>query len=260
MTDAVLDVSGLSVRFGGVHAVHDFNLTLQAGERVALIGPNGAGKSTVMNSISGHLSHTSGDIRFRGVDINRASAPSRARAGISRTFQNLALFGSMSVLDNVLIALETRTDARRGATHLRARTSRRRAALEALALFDIAQLADQQVQSLPYGQCKLLELSRALALKPPLLLLDEPVAGLSDSEGFVRSLASALDNLDTAVLLVEHDMASVKTLCERVHVLDTGVTIAEGTFDEVTSDPRVIEAYLGVDEQLETSSAEGVVS
>jgi ABC-type branched-subunit amino acid transport system ATPase component len=248
---AVLEVTNLSVRYGGVHAVRDFNLTLRPGERVALIGPNGAGKSTVMNSISGHLSHTSGDIRLRGVDISRSSAPSRARAGVSRTFQNLELFGSMSVLDNVMVALETQSETRWRPPRLGARAERRRAALDALALFGIDSLAHQEVSSLSYGLCKLLELSRALALKPPLLLLDEPVAGLSDSADFVRSLAAAIDSLDTTVLLVEHDMASVKTLCERVHVLDTGVTIAEGTFEEVTSNPRVIEAYLGTDERLE---------
>jgi ABC-type branched-subunit amino acid transport system ATPase component len=160
----------------------------------------------------------------------------------------------MSVLDNVMVALERRIDGPWRPARLGARAQRRRAALEALALFGIESLANQEVSSLSYGLCKLLELSRALALKPPLLLLDEPVAGLSDSADFVRSLAAAIDNLDTTVLLVEHDMASVKTLCERVHVLDTGVTIAEGTFDEVTSNPRVIEAYLGTDERLEPLS------
>jgi ABC-type branched-subunit amino acid transport system ATPase component len=170
---------------------------------------------------------------------------------VSRTFQNLELFGSMSVLDNVMVALETQSETRWRPPRLGARADRRRAALDALALFGIESLAHQEVSSLSYGLCKLLELSRALALKPPLLLLDEPVAGLSDSADFVRSLAAAIGSLDTTVLLVEHDMASVKTLCERVHVLDTGVTIAEGTFEEVTSNPRVIEAYLGTDERLE---------
>jgi ABC-type branched-subunit amino acid transport system ATPase component len=221
-------------------------LSLGAGDRVALIGPNGAGKSTVMNCVSGLVAPTTGEVRLDGAMIGHMRASKRAGVGVARTFQNLEIFKSMSVIDNVLVAL----DASGGYLRPRGRGGagwRRRRALEALALFDIDGLADRPASELPYGVCKLLELSRALVRDPILLLLDEPMAGVSDAKGFLQALIAALDGCKTTVLFVEHDMHSVRTVCERVYVMDSGEVIAHGSYEEIANDPTVRTAYLGTE-------------
>lgn len=243
MNDVLLSVESLSRHFGGVKAVDDVSLTVEAGQRVALIGPNGAGKSTLANCVAGSTAVSSGAVVFKGRRINRTPAHVRARRGISRTFQNLELFVSMTVLENVLLAVDAASGwSTRWPGAGRAKRER---ALEALDTLGIASYADQTTGTLPYGVRKLVELSRAFVTEPDLLLLDEPVAGLTETEEFLDVLHRGLDRLACGVLLIEHDMPTVRRLCERVHVLDSGRLIASGSYDEVSRDPRVIEAYLG---------------
>ena len=246
MTDALLEVEHVFVTFGGVHAVDDFSLSLPLGGRIAVIGPNGAGKSTLVKSIAGDLVPDAGDVRFEGRSVRRLSAPRRARLGIGRTFQNLELFLSMSVLDNVLTAMDSEATLFGSLHNVRRGANRKKRALDALSLFDIDRYADMLTSALPYGVRKLVELSQVLVTEPRLLLLDEPVAGLHDSKEFVASLVEALDRRECGVLLIEHDMPTVQAICDSVYVLDSGQTIAQGSYAEVSMDARVIEAYLGV--------------
>lgn len=246
MSESLLEVENVYVTFGGVHAVEDFSLSLEAGARVAVIGPNGAGKSTLIKSIAGDLVPDAGTVRFKGRDIRRLSAPTRARLGIGRTFQNLELFLSMSVLENVLAALDARESLFGSMGHVGRSGGRKRRALDALALFGIDRYASVPTGALPYGVRKLVELSRVLVTEPSVLLLDEPVAGLHDSGEFVGALAEAINRRECGVVLVEHDMPTVQTLCDKVYVLDTGRMIANGSYAEVSRDPQVITAYLGV--------------
>lgn len=243
MVAHALSVRNASIRFGGIHALKDVSLHVADGTRVGLIGPNGAGKTTLINCIAGGLAPDSGKVDLFGQSISRLSAPARASRGIGRTFQNLELFDSMSVLDNVMTALDR--PLRRGG---RAATRQRRdRARSAMATFGIEQYASVPAGSLPYGVRKLVELSRAFVREPRFMLLDEPVAGLSETETFLGVLVDGLDRLGCGVLLIEHDMPTVRELCERVYVLDTGAVIAEGPFAEVATDPRVVAAYLGAD-------------
>ena len=241
MTEQALDVRNASISFGGIHALSDVSLHVDNGARVGLIGPNGAGKTTLINCIAGGLSPDTGEVDLFGEPIAGLSAPARADRGIGRTFQNLELFDSMTVLDNVMTALDRPV---RGRGRVVARQRRERAH-SALAAFGIDRYSQSQAGSLPYGVRKLVELSRAFVREPRFLLLDEPVAGLSETEAFLGALVEGLDELGCGTLLIEHDMPTVKELCEHVYVLDTGSVIAEGTFAQVAADPRVISAYLG---------------
>jgi ABC-type branched-subunit amino acid transport system ATPase component len=244
MNDALLDLVGVSKHFGGVSAMQDVTLSIGPGRRVGLIGPNGAGKSTVVNTIAGGLKPSSGEVMFEGASIRRLPAQERFRRGVSRTFQNLELFLSMSVLENVVVATEGKAPV--GASLRRGHNKAARAqAMHALELLGIEEYADMPAGELPYGVRKLVELSRAFVTRPKLLLLDEPVAGLSDTDEFLSVLGAGLDELGCAVLLVEHDMPTVQRLTEYVYVLETGRLIASGTYAEVSKDPHVIEAYLG---------------
>lgn len=238
-----LDVRNASISFGGIDALRDVTLQVDPGARIGLIGPNGAGKTTLVNCIAGGLTPDSGEVNFYGESIGRLSAPARAQLGVGRTFQNLELFDSMSVLDNVMTALDRPMRGEK-ADGARARRERARAAM---ATFGVERYAHVAAGSLPYGVRKLVELSRAFVREPRFLLLDEPVAGLSEPEVFLGTLVEGLDRLGCGVLLIEHDMPTVRELCERVYVLDSGAVIAEGTFAEVAGDPRVVAAYLGAD-------------
>jgi ABC-type branched-subunit amino acid transport system ATPase component len=241
----LLEITDAAVAFGGVRAVQGFSLTLAAGERNAIIGPNGAGKSTIINLIAGTVAADAGDIRFAGRSIRKLQAHVRARLGIARTFQNLELFLTMTVLENLLVALDSKERLSSPWHSTRSRLPRRQLALDALKLFSIERYADMPAGSLPYGVRKLVDLSRVLVAEPRLLLLDEPVAGVDDTSQFVSLLADALDQRDVTLLLIEHDMPTVRTLSSYVHVLDAGAAIASGTYDQVATDPKVIEAYLG---------------
>lgn len=246
MSDKLLEVDDVSIMFGGVHALEGVSLSLRPGERIAVIGPNGAGKTTLVNCIAGTLSPTSGEIRRCGVSTARKSAVERARQGMGRTFQNLEMFASMSVLDNVLAAIDGEKSLLAGWLTIKGRRQARQRAYESLEMFGIQEYADSTAGSLPYGIRKLVELSRVFVRRPDLLLLDEPVAGLSDTESFLDALDGALTEIGSAVLLIEHDMSTVRRLCPEVCVFDSGRVIAQGSFAEVSRDRRVIEAYLGL--------------
>jgi ABC-type branched-subunit amino acid transport system ATPase component/branched-subunit amino acid ABC-type transport system permease component len=250
----LLEVAGLSVAFGGVHALQDVSLCVSAGSIHGLIGPNGAGKTTALNCISRLIDPTRGAIRFGGQDL-LAVHPSRvARLGISRTFQNLELCRHLSALDNVMIGLHHRVVAPNIAYVLRlpagrrAEAEARRRALELLDLVECLDVVDRPVQSLPHSRQKRVELARALACGGQLLVLDEPAAGLDAGERqALADLVRRVRDAGLTILLVEHDMALVMSLCDRVTVLDFGRVIADGSPEEAQANPAVVAAYLGED-------------
>ena len=241
---SLLQTDEVAVRFGGVTALAGVSIDADQGTITGLIGPNGAGKTTLFNVISGLQSPTRGRVHLDGRDITRKGVHQRARLGLARTFQRLEVFGSLSVRDNVKVAVEMRRRFTRKRVDADAVTE------ELLEMTGISRLADQRADTLSTGQARLTELARALASKPRLLLLDEPGSGLdsAESEGFGRLLLDlAAEGL--GVLMVEHDMDLVMKVCSRIHVLDFGKKIAEGTPEEIRRDPQVQAAYLGADEE-----------
>jgi branched-chain amino acid transport system ATP-binding protein len=242
---ALLGVEQLTVRFGGVHALQTVDLDVAAASATGLIGPNGAGKTTLFNAVCGLQSIEDGRVWLDGVDITKVKASNRARMGIARTFQRLELFGSMSARDNIRVAADVhRSYARRtGAPREVSSLDRAEELLDRVGLRDVA---DERVDSLPTGLARLVEVGRALASLPQLLLLDEPSSGLSEEE--TDDFASLLESLAAeglGILLVEHDVELVMRVCTRIHVLDFGRVIASGTPTEVQDDPLVQAAYLG---------------
>ncbi len=256
MSTQLLNVDDVSKHFGGVAATQNVSLSVDPGQRVGLIGPNGAGKSTLVNMIAGGLRPSSGTVGFEGRDLRGMPAERRFRLGISRTFQNLEMFLSMTVLENVMVAAEGSVAFGASLVPRHTRDIRRRA-VEALELMRIREYANVPASELPYGIRKLTELSRAFVTRPKLLLLDEPVAGLSDTDEFLDVLGIALDELGCGVLLVEHDMPTVQRLTEYVYVLETGKLIAEGTYTQISKDPHVIEAYLGKESMGDPEASTG---
>jgi ABC-type branched-subunit amino acid transport system ATPase component/ABC-type branched-subunit amino acid transport system permease subunit len=260
--EPLLEVSHLSVSFGGVHALQDVSFTVWSGTIHGLIGPNGAGKTTALNCISRFIDPSQGAIRLDGRDLLAGGPSALAGLGVSRTFQNLALCGTLSALDNVLLGFYHRVKVPALAFALslpaarRAETEARQHAMRLLVLLDAGHVAASPVRSLPYGQQKRVELARALACEGRLLILDEPAAGLDAGErGALVDLIRRLRDAGQTILLVEHDMGMVMSLCDRVSVLDFGRLIADGSPDEARSNPAVIAAYLG-EEASQADTAE----
>lgn len=256
MTDTrpvVLKAEHLGITFGGLKAVSDFNMEIHEGELMGLIGPNGAGKTTVFNLLTGVYVPTEGAFYLCGQKLNGKQTYQVVEAGIARTFQNIRLFRELSVLDNVLIGLHnemkysTLSAIFRLPDYWRRERIAKERAMELLSIFDMQALAEHKAGSLPYGAQRRLEIVRALATNPCLLLLDEPAAGMNPSETaeLMDNIVRIRDTFGIAILLIEHDMNLVMGICEGICVLNFGKIIAKGTPDEIQSNPAVIEAYLG---------------
>lgn len=251
--EVVLAAVGVTLRYGSVTALDDVSFTVRAGEVVALVGPNGAGKTSLFNCVSAFSRPGAGTLTFGDLDLTRATKHAVARAGIGRTFQNLSLFPGSTVMENVLVGRHSRMRASLPANLGLWRRSRREdvahreAVAEVLDLLGLLDLRDTEVGGLPYGTRKRVELARALALEPTLLLLDEPVAGMNPSETaeLTEIIRTVRDQRDLAVLVVEHDMAMVMEVADQITVLDFGQVIAQGTPSVIRNDERVREAYLG---------------
>ena len=249
----VLETRHLSIEFGGLKAVDDFNLTIGKTEIAGLIGPNGAGKTTVFNLLTKVYEPTSGAVLINGKDLHGMSIVQASRLGIARTFQNIRLFDKMTVEENVRIGLhnQIRYDMFTGIFRLprywKQEKRQHERALELLEIFGMQDLADETAGSLPYGAQRRLEIVRALATDPKLLLLDEPAAGMNphETEELMENIAKIRDRFGIAILLIEHDMSLVMGVCEGICVLNFGRIIAKGTADEIQANPAVIEAYLG---------------
>ena len=245
---AMLDVKNLSISFGGLKAVDDFSITIEKGQLYGLIGPNGAGKTTIFNLLTGVYKPDGGRILLDGKDITGHN-----QAGIARTFQNIRLFKELSVLDNVKVGLHnhhkysTLSGILRLPSYYKVEKEMDERAMELLKVFDLDKEFDYKASNLPYGKQRKLEIARALATEPKLLLLDEPAAGMNPNETaeLMKTIRFVRDHFDMTVLLIEHDMKLVSGICERLTVLNFGHMLAEGPTSEVLSNPEVIKAYLG---------------
>ena len=250
---AMLDVKNLSISFGGLKAVDDFSITIEKGQLYGLIGPNGAGKTTIFNLLTGVYKPDGGRILLDGKDITGHKAIQINQAGIARTFQNIRLFKELSVLDNVKVGLHnhhkysTLSGILRLPSYYKVEKEMDERAMELLKVFDLDKEFDYKASNLPYGKQRKLEIARALATEPKLLLLDEPAAGMNPNETaeLMKTIRFVRDHFDMTVLLIEHDMKLVSGICERLTVLNFCHMLAEGPTSEVLSNPEVIKAYLG---------------
>lgn len=250
---AMLDVNHLNISFGGLHAVDDFHVSIEKGQLYGLIGPNGAGKTTIFNLLTGVYKPDVGKILLDGVDITGKKTIDINRAGIARTFQNIRLFDKLTALDNVKAALHEHnkygvlTGILRLPKYFQTEKRMDEEAMELLKVFDLDKEAQTLASNLPYGKQRKLEIARALATKPKLLLLDEPAAGMNPNETveLMETIRFVRDHFDMTILLIEHDMKLVSGICERLTVLNFGHVLAQGETSEVLHDPEVVKAYLG---------------
>jgi len=250
---ALLEINNVGITFGGLRAVNNCNIAMEPGELIGLIGPNGAGKTTVFNMLTGVYLPTEGDIVFEGKSIVGLKPYNITKRGIARTFQNIRLFKDLTVLDNVKIPYHIHakhgvlSSVFRLPAYYRGENEITEKAVECLDVFGLADKRYELSKNLPYGQQRRLEIARALAAQPRLLLLDEPAAGMNPQEthDLMELIQWIRDKFNLTILLIEHDMSLVMGVCERIYVLDYGKIIAEGTPDEIKSNPKVIQAYLG---------------
>ena len=250
---AMLEVNHLAIQFGGLRAVDGFNVSIEKGQLYGLIGPNGAGKTTIFNLLTGVYKPTEGIIKLDGQDITGKSTIEINKAGIARTFQNIRLFKDMPVLDNVKVGLHnhhsysTLTRILRLPKYHKVEKEMNEKAMEILKVFDLDKEADTLAGNLPYGKQRKLEIARALATNPKLLLLDEPAAGMNPNETqeLMDTIRFVQKHFDMTILLIEHDMKLVGGICEEVTVLNFGQVLAQGETSKVLKDPAVITAYLG---------------
>ena len=250
---ALLEVKNLGITFGGLKAVDNFNLTLEKGALYGLIGPNGAGKTTVFNLLTGVYKPTTGTFLLDGKELKGKKPADINKAGIARTFQNIRLFKNLSVLDNVKIGLHngmkysTVAGIFRLPSFFKTEKKMDEKALELLKVFELDGSADTLASNLPYGKQRKLEIARAIATNPKLLLLDEPAAGMNPNETneLMETIRFVRDHFDLTVLVIEHDMSLVSGICEEITVLNFGTELAKGKTDEVLKNPEVVKAYLG---------------
>ena len=249
----VLEVRGLGIDFGGLTAVNELDLTIYNEEIYGLIGPNGAGKTTVFNMLTKVYQPSRGTIKLCGQDMAKLNPVQANKAGVARTFQNIRLFSNLSVLDNVKIGLGNSihygilTSLIHTPKYFKAEKDADKEALELLKIFELDDQADTMAGNLPYGAQRRLEIARAMATHPKLLLLDEPAAGMNpqETEDLMRMIRTVRDHFHISILLIEHDMQLVMGICERITVLNYGMLLAEGTPKEIQNNPEVIKAYIG---------------
>src|SRR6476469_9045946 len=263
LPDILLDVRTVSKRFGGVRAVEEVSISVERGAIASIIGPNGAGKTSLLNMISGFYRPDTGSIIFEGHDITDLRPAAIAALGVARTFQNIALFGGMTVLDNIMLGRHVRMKSGVLSSFIywglaqREEVAHRARAEEIIEFLELQDLRKELTSALPYGLRKRVELGRALALDPKLLLLDEPMGGMNqeEKEDIARYVLDVNEQWGTTIILIEHDMAVVMDISERVAVLDRGRKIAEGTPAEIQRNPTVIDAYLGSAHQARERAA-----
>ena len=251
--DVVLKADHLSIHFGGLRAVDDVNLTIKKGELYGLIGPNGAGKTTMFNLLTGVYKPTFGRFYLCGNELTGKTPREINRAGIARTFQNIRLFGNLTVLENVMVGLGNQIDCTlfesmlRLPRHFKAEAEYKKRAMELLGVFGLAEFADYLASNLPYGKQRKLEIARAMATNPTLLLLDEPAAGMNPNETqeLMDDITFIRKEFGITILLIEHDMKLVSGICEKLTVLNFGTELAQGETSKVLNDPEVIKAYIG---------------
>ncbi|MCQ2431110.1 MAG: ABC transporter ATP-binding protein [Clostridia bacterium] len=253
----VLETKHLGIRFGGLKAANDVNIRIRKNQIYGLIGPNGAGKTTIFNMVTGVYTPTEGEIYLDGERIDGLTQETINHKGIARTFQNIRLFNNMTVVRNVMVGLHNKSEYKTGLfttifrlpKHFRVEHEMREEAKRLLALFGLEEERNELASNLPYGKQRKLEIARALATGPKLLLLDEPAAGMNpqETDELTETIRRVRDEFDMTILLIEHDMSLVSGICDEVTVLNFGTTLAQGNVSDALSDPEVIRAYLGDD-------------